>query len=306
MARQPILPTKLHDPTGQESRENRAARDFDVRFRKIRVLYIEAVKHLMGYRLQPNADMYDYSMLTPGMLQATLDGVAEQVDRILLEGGEQNFWFMDGYVQPAYQQGTAVQLANLTVQSTAYAASRPTLTALLSSPAYQTRLAFLRQRQYDGMKNISNDTAGRMSQVLQDGLATGKNALEVARDLTRETGVNYRRAELIARTEIPGALRAARMAEADQAGRDLGIKSKEMHLSALSSVTRPTHRARHATLHTTQEQREWWAQDGNRYRCKCSTVTVLVDDEGNPLTPGIVDKARAMLAKNPPPPAKRS
>lgn len=299
----PILPSSVSDPTGVDRRERGAIADFDRRLKRVRTLYVSALAGFQVQKIRVNAEMYQYQ-LTPELLQSTLEGVGAQVDRILLEGGEQNLWFMDGYVQPAYQQGTAQQFANLSVQSTVYAASRPTLTSILTSDPYKTRLAFLRGRQFENMKNFSTETAGRMSNVLQDGLATGKNPLQIARELSDATGISYRRAENIARTEVPGALRSARMAEADQVNRDLGIKTKEMHLSALSSVTRPWHRARHATLHTTQEQREWWSIGGNRYRCKCSTVTVLVDDKGEPLTPGIVDKARALLAKNPPPPLK--
>lgn len=303
MPGQPILPSNVADPTGVDRRERGAIADFDRRLKRIRTLYVSALAGFQVQKVRVNADMYRYQ-LTPTLLQSTLEGISAQVDRILVEGGEQNLWFMDAYVQPAYQQGTAQQFANLSVQSTVYTASRPTLTSILTSDAYTTRLAFLKGREFENMKNFSTEVSARMSNVLQDGLATGKNPLQIARELSDATGISYRRAENIARTEVPGALRSARMAEADQVNTDLGIKTKEMHLSALSSVTRPWHRARHATLHTTQEQREWWSQDGNRYRCKCSTVTVLVTDKGEPLTPGIIAKAQAMLANNPAPPLR--
>lgn len=294
MARQPILPSNPHDPTGQAGREARAEKDWNRRLAAIEKLYRDALERIPAVTV--NATQYDIS---PPVLQLTLDDIGAQVDRLLLQGGQQDLWFTEAYVEPAYIQGTAQQFSNLSVQSAAYAATRQNLTALISSPAYQTRLAFLKQRQYDNMVGLSADIKRSMSLILQDGLAAGLNTRTIAANLTAQTGIEQRRAALIAQTEIPGALRQARMAEADQVTRDLGILSREMHLSALLPTTRATHRARHATLHTTAEQREWWSQDGNRYRCHCSTVTVLVDAEGKPLTPGVVDRARAMLEKNP-------
>lgn len=296
MARQPILPSNPHDPTSQAGREARAEKDWNRRLAAIEKLYRDALERIPAVTV--NATQYDIS---PPVLQLTLDDIGAQVDRLLLQGGQQDLWFTEAYVEPAYVQGTAQQFSNLSVQSAAYAATRQNLTALISSPAYQTRLAFLKQRQYDNMVGLSADIKRSMSLILQDGLAAGLNTRTIAANLTAQTGIEQRRAALIAQTEIPGALRQARMAEADQVTRDLGILSREMHLSALLPTTRATHRSRHATLHTTAEQREWWSQDGNRYRCHCSTVTVLVDENGKPLTPGVVDRARAMLEKNPAP-----
>lgn len=302
MARQPILPRNPHDPTGQAAREARAEKDWDRRLRAIEKLYRDALGRIPA--VTTNATQYDIS---PLVLQLTLDEINAQVDRLLLQGGQQDLWFTEAYVEPAYVQGTAQQISNLSVQSAAYAASRQNLTAVISSPAYQNRLGFLKQRQYDNMVGLSAEIKRSMSLILQDGLAAGLNTRVIAKQLQEQTGIEQRRAKLIAQTEIPGALRQARMAEADQAGRDLGILSREMHMSALLPVTRAHHRARHGTLHTTDEQREWWTQNGNRYNCHCSTVTVLVDEDGKPLTPGVIDRAKAMLAKNPPAPLiKRS
>lgn len=294
MARQPILPSNPHDPTGQAGREARAEKDWNRRLTAIEKLYRDALGRIPTVTV--NVTQYQIS---PEMLQFTLDDIGAQVDRLLLQGGRPDLWFTEAYVEPAYVQGTAQQFSNLSVQSAAYAATRQNLTALLSSPAYRTRLAFLKQRQYDNMVGLSAEIKRSMSLILQDGLAAGLNTSAIAKQLTDQTGIEKRRAKLISQTEIPGALRQARMAEADQASQDLGLMSREMHMSALLPVTRPSHRARHATLHTTAQQREWWSQEGNRYNCHCSTVTVLVDEDGKPLTPGVVDKARAMLAKNP-------
>ena len=83
------------------------------------------------------------------------------------------------------------------------------------------------------------------------------------------------------------------MEEAQAAERDLGLQSREMHISALLPTTRETHRARHGTLHTVQEQKDWWSQNGSRINCRCSTITVLVDAAGQPYAKRIVELALA-------------
>lgn len=72
----------------------------------------------------------------------------------------------------------------------------------------------------------------------------------------------------------------------------LGIRYLHMHLSALSPTTRPSHAARHGHLYTEEEMQEWWASDENDVECKCSTVMILVDENGDPMTPSIIERAR--------------
>jgi uncharacterized membrane protein YkoI len=300
MPGQPILPSNVADPTGADRLERAAARDFDSRLARCRTLYVSALAGIPRQRVRVNADTTQY-MLTPELLASVLDDVGAQVERILQEGAPSNLWFTDAYVEPAYQQGTAQQLTNLSVQSATYAASRGNLTQLITGDSYRTRLGFLKVRIADTLKGYATDVRTRMGQVLQDGLAVGRGTREIARQLTEATGVSSRKAETIARTEVPGALRAARLEEADAAGRDLGLQTREMHFSALSPTTRISHRLRHSHLFTAQQQREWWAIVPNMINCKCSTVTVLVNAKGEPLTPGVIDRARALLEKNPAP-----
>mgnify|MGYP003579840847 CR=1 FL=1 len=105
-------------------------------------------------------------------------------------------------------------------------------------------------------------------------------------------GMETRRANKIARTEVPMALRRARWDEKDQAAEDYGVQSKLMHMSALSPTTRATHAARHAKLFTSDQVRDWYSQDGNAINCKSSQVEELVDNAGKALVPAIQERAR--------------
>lgn len=300
MAGQPILPSRTDDPTGVDALERRAIRDFSRRLDSVRNLYVTALAGIAVRRVVVNATTYQYET-TPTALAFALDDVGRQVDRLLLQGGLDDLWFNTLYIEPASEVGAGQQFTNLSVQSAQYAATRQNLTTLLTSQPYQTRMGFLKARVADSLTGYAATVKSKMSQVLQDGLALGKGAREIARNLTKQIGVEKSRAELIARTEVPGALRAARLAEADQATQELGTKSKELHFSALSPTTRPDHRARHGKLYTTQEQRLWQNTPPHMYNCKCSSITVLLDADGNPLTPGVIARAQRLLELNPAP-----
>lgn len=297
----PILPRSIQDPTGQDTRERRAIKDFDRRVAAIgkevlRILGEQNYTVVTLNALQTNATTYQFELD-----QAILAGINSEIERIiaaiLLEGGERDLWFMRAYVEPAYQQGTATTVANLTVQSEAYALTKPTLDAVLFSEPYRKRIGLLRAREFELMQGFSGQMKTDLAQTLTRGMIAGQNPRTIAKDIQERTGVNNSRAERIARTEVTNSFRQARMDEAQVAQTDLGIKTKLMHLSALSPTTRPDHRARHSRLFSIQEERDWWAITPNMINCKCSTVEVLVDDKGNPLSKAIIDRAKRMLTK---------
>ena len=123
-------------------------------------------------------------------------------------------------------------------------------------------------------------------------MGRGLNPLDIARNLTDQTGIEKRRANRIARTEVTTALRRAKWDE-DQEANDLyGLKTLLVHISALSPTTRHTHAVRHAHLYTNEEVRDWYSKDGNSINCKCSQQSVLVDADGNPEYPDTITKLK--------------
>lgn len=321
----PILPRDLSDPTGQDRRERAAMADFARRFAAIGKAYQRALKSIpvesfaanaaatvalvdlaglpdgvggVAWRLVPNAEAKRYEFrLDEATLARMLDELNAVVDRLLLQGGQDQLWFSVDYVVPAYQQGSATTWANLSAQSTTYALARPQLEQVILSAPYARRLGMLRAREFELMQGLSAGVKQDMAIVLTDGVAAGLNPLTISKNLTSQLGIEKRRADRIARTEVTNALRQARMDEAQQAQQEFGLQTMLMHLSALSPTTRPDHRARHAKLYAIHDQRVWWATKPNSINCKCSVTEVLVDEKGNPLTPGIVERARRMLGK---------
>ncbi|WAI83203.1 MULTISPECIES: phage minor head protein [Achromobacter] len=264
-------------------------KDFDRRMRRIRNGYVEALGRIPA---EPVVNKSYTFRLDQALLSSIFADTDRLVDEILLEGGERNLWLFESYVGVAYQRGTAQEFANLGQQSPAYKAGRDSLQALLRSEPYQARLSLVRARQFEEMKGLSGQVKADMSRILSDGIGRGLNPRDIARNLTEQTGIEARRGHRIARTEVPMALRRARWDEQDQAQEDYGTQAKLMHMSALSPTTRRTHARRHAKLFTSEETREWYARDANAINCKCSQVSVLVDEKGEPLVPAIVDRAR--------------
>lgn len=285
----PILPSNPADPAGVDRLERGAMREFDRRIKRILKLYNEAVIKIPAEPVVNRRYVYrlDASLLRSLLVQFDLE-----VDSILLEGGEGGLWFFDRYVEVAAIRGTAQEYANLAQQSPVYRSGRESLQNILRSEPHQRRLLLVRARVFEEMKGLSGNMKANMARILTDGIGRGMNPREVARNLRAQTGIEQRRAHRIARTEITTALRRARWDEAEEAQELYGLQTMEMHLSALSATTRKSHAARHAKLYTLEQVRDWWSKDGNSVNCKCSTTSVMVDDNGKPIVPGIVTRAK--------------
>lgn len=286
--RPPILPSNYHDPTGADSLERKAMKDFARRMKKVSKIYRDALGKL-STSPAVNAK-YEY-LLNPSILSIILADASYLVDQVLLEGGEYNLWFYE-YVDLAAEKGTGQAFANLSRQSPVYAAGRESLAAILINEPYQRRMAFVNARIFEEMKGLSSEVKRDMARVLTDGVGRGLNPREVARNLTKQIGIERRRANRIARTEIPTALRRARWDEAEESMSELGLNIMLLHLSALSPTTRQEHALRHAHTYTVVQVRSWYAIDANAINCKCGQIEILVDADGKPLYPSVIEMAR--------------
>ncbi|EMO8812005.1 phage head morphogenesis protein [Klebsiella michiganensis] len=284
----PILPRNYQDPTGADALERRAMKDFARRMNKIGKAYKSALDKIPS-SLAVNA-RYEYQ-LNPTLLSIVLNDASYLVDRVLLDGNEYGLWFYE-YVDLASEKGTGQSFVNLSQQSPAYAAGRESLASILASEPYQLRMALVHARMFEEMKGLTAEVKRDMARVLTDGVGRGLNPREVAQNLTEQVGIEKRRANRIARTEVTTALRRAKWDEDDEAQELYGLKTRLLHISALSPTTRRTHAARHAHLYTNEEVREWYAKDANSINCKCSQQSVLVDESGNPVYPDVITKLK--------------
>ena len=236
---------------------------------------------------QVNAGKFIYDM-TAAELADLLQVVQSILDDELLDGGSQNIWAMD-YVVAEHERGTLGAFTNLSVQSPVYA-SQTTLQQLLSSAAYQNQIASAYVSTYSDWKGISDTARADLANVIADSIGRGINPRETASIVSKRLDVSMSKAKTIAQTEQVGALRQAQWSETNWATERLGLNTGLMWLSALKPTTRPWHASRHGKVYTTEEVRDFYAENGNRYNCYCSQIPVLLNDDGSIFNEGLADK----------------
>lgn len=305
----PIVPRSKVDPTRSTKHVTAMFRDIEERYLGIK----RAIKALFDQRLtgrerevnshswhflchdngadmrlyQVNAGKFIYDM-TPQELAELLEAVQGILDDYLLDGGEQNQWAMD-YVVAEAQRGTLEAFNNLSQQSPYYA-SQTTLQQLLSSPGYQNQISSARLTTFSDWKAISDAARADLTGIITDAVARGVNPRETASVISKRLDVSMSRAKNIAQTEQVGALRQAQWNETDWAADRLGLNTGLLWLSALKPSTRSWHASRHGKVYTTEEVRDFYAVNGNRYNCYCSQIPVLLNDDGSIFNQGLADK----------------
>jgi len=317
----PIIPRNKADPTQSYRQVNKMYRDIEERYLGIKT----ALKQLFNERLtgriregnaqrgimvcnneegelpslyQVNAGTFIYDM-NAQQLAALLERVQAILDDHLLQGNGQNIWALQ-YITDEYQRGTLNAFTNLSVQSPVYA-SQTTLSALLSSPAYQNQIAAAYVATYSDWKLESDKARGDLANVISDAIGRGINPKETAGLISKRLDVSMSSAKNIAQTEQVGALRQAQWQETDWSRERLGLNTAILWLSALKPTTRSWHAARHGHTYTTEEVQAFYAERGNRYRCYCATIPCLLDADGKIANSGLterLDKERKQFQKD--------
>lgn len=236
---------------------------------------------------QVNAGKFIYDM-TPQELAELLEVVQSILDEYLLEGGENNQWAMD-YIAAESRRGTLEAFNNLSQQSPYYA-SQTTLQQLLSSSGHQNQIATARLTTFSDWKAISDAARADLTGIITDAVARGVNPRETASVISKRLDVSMSRAKAIAQTEQVGVLRQAQWNETDWAADRLGLNTGLLWLSALKPTTRSWHASRHGKVYTTEEVRDFYAVNGNRYNCYCSQIPALLNDDGSIFNEGLAEK----------------
>ncbi|MEB7623185.1 phage head morphogenesis protein [Enterobacter vonholyi] len=305
----PIVPRSKVDPTRSAKQVTAMFRDIEERYLGIK----RALKALFDQRLigrerevnshnwnflchdhgedmrlyQVNAGKFIYDM-SAQELADLLEAVQAILDDHLLEGGEQNLWAMD-YVFAEARRGTLEAFNNLSQQSQLYA-SQTTLQQLLNSPGYLNQISAARLTTFSDWKVISDTARGDLTNIITDAVARGVNPRETASVISKRLDVSMSKAKTIAQTEQVGALRQAQWNETDWAADRLGLNTGLLWLSALKPTTRTWHASRHGKVYTTEEVRDFYAENGNRYNCYCSQIPALLNDDGSIFNEGLAQK----------------
>ncbi|EGP9347202.1 phage head morphogenesis protein [Escherichia coli] len=305
----PIVPRSKVDPTRSAKQVTAMYRDIEERYlgikRALKALFDQRLTgrerevnshswhflcHVNGQDMrlyQVNAGKFIYDM-TPQELAELLEVVQSILDEYLLEGGENNQWAMD-YIAAESRRGTLEAFNNLSQQSPYYA-SQTTLQQLLSSSGHQNQIATARLTTFSDWKAISDAARADLTGIITDAVARGVNPRETASVISKRLDVSMSRAKAIAQTEQVGVLRQAQWNETDWAADRLGLNTGLLWLSALKPTTRSWHASRHGKVYTTEEVRDFYAVNGNRYNCYCSQIPVLLNDDGSIFNEGLAEK----------------
>ena len=304
-----VLPRNTADPAGQDKRERAAIARFDKAFAGILKDALALLakqkyrKITLSNPFATNAadDVVKYQFEVDEVsMELTAADIDEIVDRWLeMRGDANDQWLATEYAIPAYQQGTGIAVANLSMQSKVYKDARQSLSALMMTPEYRRRVGFVKGRVFESMKGLSASSKERLRTALVDGMTQGMNPLAIAESIKEAVGGSLNRARTIARTEITTAMRRSRIEEGEQAAIDFDFRVMMMQLSALSSTTRISHARRHGKLFTFEQARVWMATSPNMINCKCTFVEVIVGADGKPLAKGVQDRAQEMYDKSP-------
>ena len=276
----PVIPGDTRDRTGSAGILRRAAAEINRRFAGLSKEVLAIFDGIRYYNLNDARVMYG---LTPEELSAVSQALATALDRWLAEGQQtaHRFWWAP-FDAEASQLGTAQSVANLTGLSEVYAASR-TLQQVIYSEPYRSRVAVAQIKSYDQWKSLSESVRSELSQTIGRAVVDGQGPKAVRREIMARLDVGKSRAMLYAQTDITETLRQARVAEAEYAAEQLGIRSGLLWTSALIPTTRPHHASRNGKVYTPQEVRDFYATGGERYRCHCGVTECLLDEAGKPI-----------------------
>ncbi|MGP2846135.1 phage minor head protein [Serratia nematodiphila] len=300
----PIIPRNKADPTQSYRQVNKMFRDIENRYLGIKTTLRQLFDQRLTGRVlvgnsqrshvlsgdtlyQVNAGTFVYDM-NAQQLAALLEVIQTILDDYLLEGNGQDIWALQ-YISDEYRRGTLNAYTNLSAQSEVYA-SQTTLSALLSTPAYQNQVAAAFVSTYSDWKGISDAARADLANIIADAVGRGVNPRETMRVISKRLDVSMSKAKTIAQTEQVGALREAQWNETTWVQDRLGLRTKLLHLSALKPTTRAWHASRHGKLYTVEEVREWYSKDGNRFNCYCSQIPAIVDEKDNVVNIGLAKR----------------
>lgn len=298
-----ILPRNVKYPTGQKSRINAFKREVMRRTRKAYTRVIASLDTLMPSSLVINYQ-YEADPARMSQINAFIQTILNEEIYGNQQGAWSEGWWANAYASGAYEQGTnqTLQQSQVLVADAGLITTYPQLQMMAAQSVamesgFQARLKGVYGRVFNGVNGFTDEQKKMLTDTITKGMLNGKSPRIIAKEISAKTGAIEWRALRLAATEMNTAFNNATMDETDTLNRDVfddgEYKMMVMHISALLATTRADHGARHGTICTPEQQREWWETKavGGRINCHCSTVDVLVNKKtGLPLQKALVSK----------------
>ena len=300
-----ILPRSKQYPTGQNPRIKAFYGELRRRLRKSYKAAAEYARNLKPQIVQLNATGYQYQ-LDP-LLMSQINSYIEALLNEIIYGNAQGEWsagwWANSYSSGAYQRAAeqVITQTQLLAADAGVTQELPSLQylraeAVVMEPGFQRRLSGVYARLFEDMKGFTDVDKRNMAGIITRGVAAGQSPRVIAREMEKKGLEQDWRCLRIASTEVNQAYRQGSWDETDAVNDevfgDSDYMMKVMHLSALLATTRRDHAARHGTICTPAEEREWFATKatGGAINCHCSQVDILVNKKtGKPMNTKLRD-----------------
>lgn len=281
--RNPTIPGTKEDRTGAGGIMRRAGAEIRKRYTGLAKAVLALFDRIPVYSLNDLRTGAVRYGLTPEQLAGIAEELQAAIDRWLLEGRDPRyaFWW-DAYSEEATHLGTMQTQANLANLSATYAAARTVETIIYSEP-YRNRIKVAKFKSYEHWTGLAAAQRADLAQLIGQAVADGLNPVDARRLIQERLDVSRAKALAYAQSDITDTLRQAKMAEDEAAEQELGIRTGELWTSALIPTTRPWHASRNGKVYSREEVKAFYAERGNRYNCRCSITTCLLDSDGKPI-----------------------
>lgn len=299
----PIIPRSKVDPVQTNREEIAAIKEFKSRIKKVGDRFIQKVERLrvVEYPSKIRNNSYGY-LLDEG----EIDGLLEDLDKILATYLIADYWLYTKYVKPTYIKGSLLTKVNLghqigvetpffTPKGIGASVGKIDAPSLFSPERMiERRISLVKARTFEELKGFSANMKKDLTRILSEGIANGNSVRSITDSIHGQLRVTESRAGTIARTEVSMAMKRARIDESKEAQDQFGLSVMMMQVSALSPTTRWWHAKRHGQLFTIEQVEEWLSDVANVVNCKCTFVEVFVDGAGNPISNALEARVKKM------------
>lgn len=299
------MPRSKQYPTGQNPRIKAFYGELRRRLRRSYKAAADYARELKPQIVQLNATGYQYQLdpLLMSQINSYIEALLNEIIYSNAQGEWSAGWWANAYASGAYQQAAeqVVTQTQLLAADAGVTQELPSLQylraeAVVMEPGFQRRLGSVYARLFEDMKGFTDVDKRNMAGIITRGMAAGQSPRVIAREMEKKGLEQDWRCLRIASTEVNQAYRQGSWDETDAVNDevfgDSDYMMKVMHLSALLPTTRRDHAARHGTICTPAEEREWFATKatGGQIQCHCTTVDILVNKKtGKPMNTKLRD-----------------
>jgi hypothetical protein len=271
------------DPTRTLTLRNRAVREINRRFGKIKQLINESL--VKNNALQINARALTESdfifMRTPEKLERFDVWLDSGISELILSGSttvnspDVNWLLV--YLQESYIRG--VKGSNAAFARTYGRNEVPERVIPITTPIHVESMQMLFTRDFNQLKGITQAMSQQMNYILSKRVLEGKGIRKIAKELNdRVDKIGISRSRLLARTEIINAKNLASIVEADEISGFLGEPVVFQWFAGSDARVRDEHRRRDNKYYTKEKVMGLIGEPNCRCAVEMVSISLLPDD----------------------------